>query len=50
MAKKRKNLVFDENVLKYAARRMKEVNRKSFTNYLENLILEDYKSYKGNED
>lgn len=47
MAKKRKNLVFDESVMECAKRRMKETNRKSLTNYIENLILEDCKnSYK----
>lgn len=46
MAKQRKNLVFDSDVLKCAAKRMKEVNRKSLTNYIENLILEDCKNSK----
>jgi len=36
--------MFDEDVLKCAKKRMKEVNRKSMTNYLENLILEDCKN------
>ncbi len=43
MAKKRKNLVLDEDILKCAAKRMKESHRKSFNNYIENLILEDCK-------
>lgn len=43
MAKKRKQLVIDEETLKCAAKRMKETNRKSFNNYIENLILEDCK-------
>lgn len=46
MAKTRKNLVIDNDVLKCAAKRMTETHRKSFNNYVEHLILEDCKGSK----
>lgn len=43
MAKVRKQLVLEEDAVKCAARRVKETRRKSFNNYVENLIFEDCK-------
>lgn len=46
MAKKRKNLVLDENIIKCAEMRMKETHRRSLNNYVEHLILEDCEGSK----
>lgn len=46
MTKVRKQLVIDKEVSEVAKKRMKEINRKSFNNYVETLIIEDCKNVK----